>query len=229
MKREKGMQTFDSRTRHFIKMVRVLNLPHSIKATNILLREMNKEKGFVRHDGSDYYVHPIAVAQTAIDFKVISTLIARGDVSIADEILTSCLLHDIVEDVEGYSKELLSELFTKTIADIVDNVTKRPKSMGEPMESYLNRVSSHPISALVKILDRLNNTATLANSSLAHRKRQLEETRTYYLPLVEKYRTSYWEFGDLFYQAKTIMEALLAEIERSVNSEEKLNSLTKEN
>lgn len=218
---------YNTRTRHFLKMIRVLNLPNATKATQLLLKEMTKEKGFTRHDGADYFIHPIAVAQVAIDFKIISNLIAQNNHELADTILASCLLHDIIEDVEIYTKELISAEFSPEIAIVVDNVSKRAPGE-ETMEQYLERVGSHPISALVKILDRLNNTATLSNSSLKHRIRQYEETTKYFLPLAKEFRVNYWEYGDLFYQAKDIMKALLLEVKRSIDAELKLEEVSEQ-
>lgn len=210
---------YDSRTRHFIKEIRVLGLPNSIKATRLLIDEMNREKGFSRHDGQDYFIHPIAVAQTALDNKIISGLITQGKAHEADMVLSVCLLHDVIEDVEGATIESVSEMFGADIAHAVDNVTKRKD---EPFNDYLARVSSLNISALVKILDRLNNVSTLSESSDKHRRHQVKETKENYLELCEVYRNIYWEFGDLFFQAKTIMESILREIERELKTKDEL-------
>ena len=93
-------QRFDSRVEHFIKEIRVLSLPKTLKATRWLLEEMNAENGFQRHDGRDYFIHPIAVAQMALDFKIVGGLISQADTKSADILLATCLLHDIVEDVD---------------------------------------------------------------------------------------------------------------------------------
>lgn len=206
---------YDSRVRHFIRTINSLNLPHSKKATEILLEEMSAEKGFSRHDGSDYFVHPIAIAQTAIDFRIISDLIREGQVSKADEILAVCLLHDVMEDVDFVDFEFIKNQYNENIAISVDNVSKRK---GESMEDYLERVSSNMTSSIVKILDRLNNVSTLSESSDSHRLRQLKETQKYYLPLCEVYRNNYWQFSHVFHQVKTIMEAILREIEREIKT-----------
>lgn len=213
---------YDSRVTHFTKEIRTLGLPHSLSATSILLKHMSAKNGFARHDGQDYFIHPIAVAQTALDFKVVSELIARNELKLADLIVTAALLHDIAEDVDGFNKEVLTGIFDAETAQVVDNLTKRE---GESFELYIERASSHPVSALVKILDRLNNVSTLANSSLEHRTRQLEETRLVYIPLSEAFRRQFWEFGDLFWQAKTIMESILAEVERSIIAENEIKVL----
>ena len=95
--------TYDDRTKHFIKEIRnlsqIIDLRLTNKALSLLLESMNAANGFTRHDGSDYYVHPIAVAQTALDFQLIANRIRAGKVEEADLLLAGCLLHDYLEDV----------------------------------------------------------------------------------------------------------------------------------
>lgn len=215
---------YDRRVDHFIKEIRALSLPKTIKATRWLLEEMSVEQGFSRHDGRDYFVHPIAVAQTALDFEIVGNLIRNGDSKTADIILATCLLHDIIEDVNHITTGTIRDEFGVDVMVNVDNVSKRD---GEPFTDYIDRFSSTSISALVKILDRLNNVSTLSNSSLVHRKRQLEETRLVYLPLTKIFRRKYWEYGDFYFQTRLIMNSILAEVERANIAEEKYNELEK--
>ena len=202
---------YDSRVDHFIKEIRTLNLPKSIRATRLILNEMTSEKGYKRHDGRDYFVHPIAIAQIALDFEIISRLIQDGDSRKADVILTTCLLHDILEDVPTITKDDLKKDYGTDVMVNVDNVSKRDR---EPFEEYIKRFSSNEISALVKILDRLHNVSTLDKSSLEHRKKQLLETRQVYLPLTKVYRRQYWEYGNFYFQARLIMTSILNVIEQ---------------
>lgn len=215
-------KNYDSRVSHFIKEIRALNLPKTIKATRWLLEEMSTDKGFSRHDGRDYFVHPIAVAQTALDFKIIGELISQGDSKLADILLATCLLHDIIEDVEHINKDILKEEFGVDVARNVDNVSKRE---GELFVDYIKRFSSESTSATVKILDRLNNVTTLSDSSLEHREAQLNETRDIYIPLTKIFRRKYWEYGDFYFQARTIMVSILKEVARANNAERKLLNL----
>lgn len=215
---------YDTRVDHFIKEIRTLNLPKTIKATRLLLSEMTAEKGFVRHDGRDYFVHPIAIAQTALDFEIISKLIQDGESRKADTILATCLLHDILEDVPTITKDDLRKDYGIDVMSNVDNVSKRE---GEPFEEYIERFSSNEISSLVKILDRLNNVSTLDKSSLKHRQKQLIETRKVYLPLTKVYRRQYWEYGNFYFQARLIMTSILNVIEQYNIQEEKAIELEK--
>lgn len=79
MTRKLQFKEYDERVKHFIRNIGFLNtlspIPKTRKALNLLLAEMSSEKGFTRHDGRDYFAHPIAVAQTAIDFGLVNNRI----------------------------------------------------------------------------------------------------------------------------------------------------------
>ena len=209
---------YDTRTKHFIKEVRILSQIVDLRLTKtaltLLLETMTRENGCSRHDGSHYYVHPIAVAQTALDFQLVANRIRDGKTREADLLLAGCLLHDYLEDVDS-NKAAFIGLFDDGLGqhlyEIVANVSKIE---GEEHGQYVKRVSSHPISALIKVLDRLNNFSTLSQSSREHRSAQLKETTEVYLPLIEDFRKQYWQDGDFYWQAKTIIEALARELTR---------------
>lgn len=213
---------YSSRVSHFIKEVRILGLPKSIKATRLLLEEMSSEKGFSRFDGRDYFEHPIAVAQTILDFKIIGQLIANGDSKKADIILATSLLHDVVEDVPHISLQDIRNMFGVDVMRNVDNVTKRKD---EEMENYIKRFMSEDVSCIVKISDRLHNTSTLDESSLEHRKKQYLETSEIYLPLTKVARRNFWEYGDFFFQARLIITSILKLIVLLNEKEEYILSL----
>lgn len=216
---------YDSRAQRTIEEISLLGLKNSKKACRLLVNNMCKEKGFVRKDNRDYFVHPLAIAQTIIDFGIVDTLVNEDRTSFADNLIATALLHDIVEDVNGVTVSLIKEKFNETIATNVDNLSKREDK--ETFYNYIQRVSSSPISALVKILDRLNNVATLGHSTLKHREQQYEETMKIYVPLTKYYRHQYWEYKGIFWQVRTILLSLLSEINRANEFEEQLNDLKK--
>lgn len=216
------MKKLQPRERHFVKSIRTLGLPNTIKAARLLIDEMNAENGFSRHDGSDYFVHPIAIAQTAIDNQAVNNYIQRGEIQKADYLLAACLLHDVLEDVEKINPIIMSSQFDPEITKIVENVTKRE---GEPFLEYKKRFMSHEISCMVKCLDRQNNVATLSKSSHEHRVRQFNETTDYYLDIFEEARNQYWEFGHIYHQIKTTVESILAEVEVGINLQNQLDEI----
>ena len=84
-----------------------------IRALDLVREEMCVEKGFKRDDGQDYYNHCVDVANTLISFCVKD-----------EDAVCAALLHDIVEDVEGYTEETISRLFNPRVAHLVMLVTK---------------------------------------------------------------------------------------------------------
>lgn len=209
----------DQRVKYFIKEVSILGkvtpLEKTNKALRLVLSEMTKEKGYERHDGRDYYVHPIAVAQAALDFQLFSSRVVSENKKDADDLLATCLLHDAMEDIPFIDEAYLIKEFGEDIYKYVFNVTKIEN---EPTDEYLKRVESESISAVVKILDRFHNISTLSKSTNEHRKRQLEETKKYYLPLTKKLRRIYFEDYHFYWQARYMITSILNEVERSFDS-----------
>lgn len=226
---------YDQRVKFFLKKLATMNntnfpvLTHTNKAIRLVLNEMSVEKGMSRHDGRDYFVHPIAIAQRLLDFGYSKLYhgvnLTKEEIKAnyeTDVLLATALLHDILEDVEWVNKDYLIREYDEYLFQQVDNVTKRDN---EPIEEYLKRVSSSRISAIVKIADRLDNVCTLSESSSSHRKRQLDETINYYLPLTKECRILYYEDSSFLWQARTIINSVLSEVERGVKAELKLESL----
>ena len=74
----------------------------------------NAHKNQFRKSGAHYIEHPVQIAYIASQFSLDATAIS------------ACLLHDVVEDTP-YKYEDIVELFGKSVADLVDGVTKLKK------------------------------------------------------------------------------------------------------
>lgn len=209
---------YEVRATHFQKEIQQLNLPLSIKALRMVMETMNKDNGFARHNGDNYYVHLIDVAQMAIDYQLVKNYMINGNHEKADLLVAACLLHDVIEDVIFVDYHYIEQTFNKELATIVMNVTK---IKDEPYNDYVKRWSSHEISALVKTLDRMNNVTTLSESKLEHRLKQLVETKEVFLPILKHLRRKYWEYNSFYFHIRTIMNAILNEIERGCFYESK--------
>lgn len=203
----------EPRTVHLQKEILAMNLILSKKALRLVMETMNTENGFSRHDGSNYYVHCVDVAQSAIDYGLVEMLISQGQHEKADCLVASCLLHDIVEDVKGIDRKYLEKAFNYEIAEIVLNVTKIED---ETYSEYIERWSSNEFSALVKVLDRMNNVGTLNLASHKHRKYQVKETREIFIPVIKHLRRRYWEYNRFYFLIRSTMNMVLQEIEREI-------------
>lgn len=208
------LKQYDTRTKHFIKEISWLSrrdyFPLTNEALKLLLNTMGAEHSYTRHGGQDYYCHPIALAQTALDFQLVDYRIRVGKTHDADLLLAGCLLHDYLEDVDN-NKQSFVKMFGEELWQIVDNVTKRT---GESTEEYLDRATSHELSSLIKVLDRVNNVTTLSDATDEFRRRQWIETKEYYLPMLKLVRSKYWIDRPVYWQAKTVLEAILRELDR---------------
>ena len=64
-----------------------------------------------RASGDPYIIHPYEVCKSLIDLKLDTETVITG------------LLHDVIEDTQ-YSKDQLNKIFGKSIASLVDGLTK---------------------------------------------------------------------------------------------------------
>lgn len=208
----------DNHVKLFINRITAIHsivpLKYTMKALDLLINNMNKEKGLTRHNGSDYFTHPIELANIALDFDVIQKRIRDNNIQDADYLLSSLLLHDILEDCPWITKEYFINTFNQDIYKIVDNVSKRKD---ESTEKYLNRVCQHKLSIIVKVTDRLHNIMTMGNSTKQHRLKQYKETIETYIPFIKLARDVCWEDKSFIWQAKIIIETILIEVGREVN------------
>ena len=89
--------------------------PHR-KKVDIITKAFNfarqAHKGVKRLSGEPYIMHPIAVAQIAIE-----------EMGLGSTSICAALLHDVVEDTD-YTTEDIENLFGTKIAQIVDGLTK---------------------------------------------------------------------------------------------------------
>src|SRR5690625_521561 len=124
------------------------------KAFDLALEAHNGQR---RKSGEAYIFHPLAVA------KIVANEIGLDAISIA-----AALLHDVVEDTK-YTLKDIEHLFGKTIAKIVDGLTKISNLghdqdislQAENFRKMLLTLNEDVRVILVKIGDRLHNMRTM--------------------------------------------------------------------
>ena len=137
-----------------------------------------------RKSGEAYIFHPLAVA------KIVAQEIGLDATSIA-----AALLHDVVEDNEDYSIQDIEQQFGKTVARIVDGLTKissLKKDMhdvslqAENFRKMLLTLNDDVRVIIIKIADRLHNMQTM--DSMRHDKQEkiASETLYIYAPLAHR-------------------------------------------
>ena len=153
-----------------------------------------KHKYQKRKDGSPYIIHPLAVAE----------IVAEMGLDI-DAIL-GALLHDCIEDTDA-SHEDIEKLFGKTVAELVEGVTKLTKAnfstteqaQMENLRKMFMAMSKDIRVVLIKIADRLHNMRTMQYQSPAKQVSKCRETMDVYAPLAHRLgmQKLKWELEDI--------------------------------
>lgn len=210
-----------SRVKFLKTVLTILGFKKAMKALDLMIEEMCKEKGFTRHDGTDYYMHLVDVTM-----KVFNS-------GIRDEnILTVAILHDAIEDVEWIHYDFIKREFGQEVADDVLILTKDKtidyKKDEKALLDYLSKCFDKLSTAVVKTADRIHNFNTLGNASRDKQLRVALETERNFFPLFKYARNEYPEYAPFFYQAKTDIEPHLASIKEYCEMEETLSNKIKE-
>lgn len=124
-----------------------------------------------RDGGERYFNHPRAVACIIFD-----------ELRIYDaKIIVTALLHDILEDSYLLSERTLRVNFGNQVSWWIRVLTKQD---GVP---YLERIREQAIwqAVLVKLADRLHNVRSLKTCKPEKIRKQVEETKSFYLPLAD--------------------------------------------
>lgn len=111
----------------------------------------------MRKDGSPFISHPLAVAQ-----------IVAEELHLDSESIEAALLHDTIEDTAA-THEDISHLFSPTVADLVEGVSKltrvhytsKEEEQMENLRKMLMAMSKDIRVILIKISDRLHNMRTI--------------------------------------------------------------------
>ena len=135
-----------------------------------------------RKSGEPYIFHPIAVA------KIVASQIGLDAVAIA-----SALLHDVVEDTD-YTIEDMERLFGKTVAHIVEGLTKissmsRENDISLQAENFrklLLTMNDDVRVILIKIADRLHNMQTMDSMAEYKQAKIASETLYIYAPIAHR-------------------------------------------
>ena len=148
-----------------------------------------------RKSGEPYIIHPLAVAQ-----------IVAEELKLDSESIEAALLHDCIEDTAA-THEQIAKLFSPTVADLVDGVSKltriqyatKEDEQMENLRKMLIAMSKDIRVILIKISDRLHNMRTMEYQSPAKQKQKSLETMEIYAPISHRLgmQRIKWELEDL--------------------------------
>ena len=149
---------------------------NKIKRAYFLAKEAHA--GVRRRSGEPYMLHPIAVAQIAVD-----------EIGLGAKSVIAALLHDVVEDTD-YTVEDIEHIFGPKIASMVDGLTKMSgvfnadtSEQAEYFRKVLLTLSDDVRVILIKIADRLHNMRTLQYMPLNKQIKITGETIYLFAPL----------------------------------------------
>jgi guanosine-3',5'-bis(diphosphate) 3'-pyrophosphohydrolase len=197
-----------------------LGFNETLRAVDLMKREMSAAKGFKRHDGSDYYHHLVMVALLLIN------------AGIKDEpTLTASLLHDFPEDVEGITVETVRHMFGQEVAEAVQPLTKSDKVDYKDLNNlkeYYKPILENWRSSLVKAADIMHNMSTLGDAKKEKKIRKIQEAKEVYIPFLREVRNKYPRFAPFFYLAKFAIEPIIRGMEDRYTAEDAFYSMLKE-
>ena len=149
----------------------------------------------MRKDGSPFITHPLAVAQ-----------IVAEELHLDSESIEAALLHDTIEDTSA-THEDISRLFSPTVADLVEGVSKltrvhytsKEEEQMENLRKRLMAMSKDLRVILIKISDRLHNMRTREYQTPEKQKQKSFETMEIYAPIAHRLgmQKMKWELEDL--------------------------------
>ena len=149
----------------------------------------------MRKDGSPFITHPLAVAQ-----------IVAEELHLDSESIEAALLHDTIEDTSA-THEDISRLFSPTVADLVEGVSKltrvhytsKEEEQMENLRKMLMAMSKDIRVILIKISDRLHNMRTMEYQTPERQKQKSFETMEIYAPIAHRLgmQKMKWELEDL--------------------------------
>ena len=155
----------------------------------------NAHKDQKRKSGEPYIIHPLAVAQ-----------IVAEELRLDSESIMAALLHDVIEDT-GATHEDVARIFSPTIADLVEGVSKltriqyatKEDEQMENLRKMLIAMSKDIRVILIKISDRLHNMRTMEYQSPMKQKQKSLETMEIYAPISHRLgmQRIKWELEDL--------------------------------
>jgi len=137
--------------------------------------------GQLRKSGDPYISHPVAVAGIVATWQLDS------------QAIIAALLHDVMEDT-SVSKEQISERFGRSVADLVDGLSKLDRvefqsqqdAQAENFRKMLLAMARDVRVILIKLADRLHNMRTLGAVSPEQRRRVARETMDIYAPIANR-------------------------------------------
>lgn len=164
----------------FIDDVKINYPKNKDKILQALEFATKSHNGILRKSGEPYIIHPIAVSQILMDNQMDYSTVIAG------------LLHDVVEDTE-ISLDEIAKLFGKTVAKLVDGVTKIDEftikkdnlTEDDSRKRLLLAMGDDIRVIFIKLADRLHNMRTIKFLAPDRQEAISKETQELFIPIAE--------------------------------------------
>ena len=184
---------------------RAKDMPETLKALRIMKKshEGQFRKG---KDKIPYIFHPLMLACHAFALNIDN-----------DNLIATCLLHDVIEDCKISSAELdvndeIREAVNLVSFKVLDGMTKE-----ESKAVYYERIKGNKIATMVKVLDRCNNVSTMATAFSRQKiASYIDETENYVMPLLDVIKHEYDDYYNAAFLIKYQISSLLETMKRLV-------------
>ena len=188
------METFEKRYDLMMQAIHQYTPnPDLAKIERAVAFAREKHKDQKRKDGSPYIIHPLAVAEIV------------AETGLDTDAIVAALLHDCIEDTSASFREI-SELFSPTVAELVEGVTKLTRvefssteeQQVENLRKMFMAMSKDIRVILIKICDRLHNQRTMEFQTKEKQIIKSRETMDIYAPLAHRLgmQKIKWELED---------------------------------
>ncbi len=168
--------------REFLEVIKNFNPNYDMEAIARAYDVAEKmHRGQLRKSGEPYLIHPMAVAEIL------------ADLGMDEETIIAGLLHDVVEDTEYTSQQLIDD-FGEEVGLLVDGVTKlgslkfknKEERQVENLRKMFLAMSKDIRVLIIKLSDRLHNLRTI--NYMTHDKiiEKCRETLDIYAPLAAR-------------------------------------------
>ena len=175
----------------------VKNLYQTVKVLPYA-RELHKGQVRKGKDKVPYIYHPLLIACHAL-------ALGLDD----DNMVSAALLHDVCEDCGIAADDLPVNDITK---EAVALLTK-DSSLDE--ETYYQRISQNPITAMIKLLDRCSNVSGMAAGFSKEKLAEyIRETERFVYPLMQKAKDEYPMYSNQIFLIKYHMTSVMEAIKR---------------
>ncbi len=142
---------------------------------------LEAHKDMRRKSGEPYILHPLAVAQIAVE-----------EIGLGTTSIVAALLHDVVEDTEMETADVERD-FGPSVAKIIEGLTKisgvfeyGSSQQAENFRKMLLTLSDDVRVILIKLADRLHNMRTLSSMPRHKQLKIASETMYLYAPLAHR-------------------------------------------